>query len=161
MQLFFTDNKVVVVVTDGNLAVVFFFLMMTQNLLNNYDQSGSGSETISRALGSMMSVAQRINDMKRAHERSVRIQEIQSLLYDWNGADPNSYGDLVLEVSWSLSLNNHIHPIVILTLIDSKGWFIFRARSLPRGMGIFGGFQGSKPRKGQFLLLGNPKTVRN
>lgn len=99
MQLFFTDNKVVVVVTDGNLAVVFFFLMMTQNLLNNYDQSGSGSETISRALGSMMSVAQRINDMKRAHERSVRIQEIQSLLYDWNGADPNSYGDLVLEVS--------------------------------------------------------------
>lgn len=45
-----------------------------------------------------MSVADQINEMKRAHERSVRIQEIQSLLYDWNRIDPILYGDLVLEV---------------------------------------------------------------
>lgn len=45
-----------------------------------------------------MSVADQINEMKRAHERSVRIQEIQSLLYDWNRVDPIMYGDLVLEV---------------------------------------------------------------
>lgn len=72
-----------------------------QNLLNNFDENQSGYETILKAFGSMMSVADQINEMKRAHERSVRIQEIQSLLYDWNRVDPITYGDLVLEVGVS------------------------------------------------------------
>ena len=43
-------------------------------------------------------MAQHINEMKRKHEHAVRIQEIQSQLSDWDGADLTTYGDLVLEV---------------------------------------------------------------
>ena len=46
----------------------------------------------------MTSMAQHINEMKRKHEHAVRIQEIQSQLSDWDGADLTTYGDLVLEV---------------------------------------------------------------
>ena len=50
----------------------------------------------------MTSVAQHINEMKRKHEHAVRIQEIQSQLSDWDGADLTTYGDLVLEVLTSI-----------------------------------------------------------
>ena len=53
--------------------------------------------TIERALESMTCMAQHINEMKRKHEHAVRIQEIQSTLYGWEGADLTTFGDLVLE----------------------------------------------------------------
>ena len=46
----------------------------------------------------MTNVAQHINEMKRKHEHAVRIQEIQSILYGWEGADLTTFGDIVLEV---------------------------------------------------------------
>ncbi|MED6291135.1 hypothetical protein CHARACLAT_020429 [Characodon lateralis] len=45
----------------------------------------------------MTGVACYINDMKRKHEHAVRVQEIQSLLINWKGADLTTYGELVLE----------------------------------------------------------------
>ncbi len=57
-----------------------------------------GRETVAEALASMTNVAQHINEMKRQHEHAVRIQEIQSLLFEWDGEDLTTYGDLVLEV---------------------------------------------------------------
>jgi hypothetical protein len=38
---------------------------------------------IETALSAMTSLAQHINEMKRRHEHAVRVQEIQSLLHDW------------------------------------------------------------------------------
>ena len=50
----------------------------------------------------MTNMAQHINEMKRKHEHAVRIQEIQSTLYGWEGADLTTFGDLVLEVRFFL-----------------------------------------------------------
>ena len=46
----------------------------------------------------MTHTAQHINEMKRKHEHTIRIHEIQSLLCDWDGDDLTTCGDLVLEV---------------------------------------------------------------
>lgn len=54
----------------------------------------------------MTNMAQHINEMKRKHEHTVRIQEIQSLLVGWEGADFTTYGDLVLEVWYEYVLNH-------------------------------------------------------
>ena len=53
---------------------------------------------IERALQGMVGVARSINEMRRQHESAVRVQEIQSHLYGWDGADLTTLGDLVLEV---------------------------------------------------------------
>ena len=70
-----------------------------QNMLNNLTSTSEGYLTVTRALASMTKVAQHINEMKRKHENAVRIQEIASLLHDWDGDDLTTFGDLVLEVS--------------------------------------------------------------
>ena len=71
---------------------------MLQNILNNMDGCHEGYGIVVAALSSMTRMAQHINEMKRKHEHAVRIQEIQSLLCDWEGEDLTTYGDLVLEV---------------------------------------------------------------
>ena len=72
--------------------------MSQQNILNNYEESWAGYSTVQSALESMTFMAQHINDMKRKHEHLLRIQEVQSLLYGWDGADLTTFGELVLEV---------------------------------------------------------------
>ncbi|XP_062871488.1 pleckstrin homology domain-containing family G member 1 [Trichomycterus rosablanca] len=52
---------------------------------------------VQEAIDSMQRVAWHINDMKRKHENTVRLQEIQSLLTSWQGPDLIGYGELVLE----------------------------------------------------------------
>lgn len=52
-----------------------------------------------QALTHMTSMAQHINEMKRKHEHAVRIQEIQSQLLEYDGADLTTLGDLIIEVS--------------------------------------------------------------
>lgn len=49
----------------------------------------------------MTAMARHINDMKQRHEHAVRTQEIQSMLYGWDGADLTTLGDLILEVKIS------------------------------------------------------------
>lgn len=45
----------------------------------------------------MTGIASDINEMKRKHEHTVRVQEIQSQLYGWNGADLTALGELIAE----------------------------------------------------------------
>ena len=80
------------------LKVKKLFRIFLQNIVSNFDKEQSGYGIISQALDSMTNMAQHINEMKRKHEHAVRIQEIQSQLSDWDGADLTTYGDLVLEV---------------------------------------------------------------
>ncbi|KAL3284502.1 hypothetical protein HHI36_018661 [Cryptolaemus montrouzieri] len=49
------------------------------------------------ALATMTGIASDINLMKRKHEHAVRVQEIQSQLYGWNGPDLTALGELVAE----------------------------------------------------------------
>ncbi|XP_074657929.1 uncharacterized protein LOC141910927 isoform X2 [Tubulanus polymorphus] len=71
--------------------------LLLQNMLNNVDESMDGYETISEALSGMTNMARHINEMKRKHEHAVRIQEIQSILYQWQGEDLTTYGELLAE----------------------------------------------------------------
>lgn len=75
-------------------------------MLDNYDHDECGHDVIQCALNGMVDVAVRINEMKRQHERTVRVQEIQSRLYDWRGDDLTTFGDLILEVSFQYVLEN-------------------------------------------------------
>ncbi|XP_074028114.1 guanine nucleotide exchange factor in mesoderm isoform X3 [Leptinotarsa decemlineata] len=49
------------------------------------------------ALTTMTGIASDINNMKRKHEHAVRVQEIQSQLYSWNGPDLTTVGELIAE----------------------------------------------------------------
>ncbi|XP_060519561.1 uncharacterized protein LOC132697864 isoform X2 [Cylas formicarius] len=49
------------------------------------------------ALATMTGIATDINNMKRKHEHAVRVQEIQSQLYGWNGPDLTTFGELIAE----------------------------------------------------------------
>ncbi|KAK5640520.1 hypothetical protein RI129_011331 [Pyrocoelia pectoralis] len=53
--------------------------------------------TVDLALATMTGVASYINTMKRKHEHAVRVQEIQSQLYGWNGPDLTALGELIAE----------------------------------------------------------------
>ncbi|CAG4975089.1 unnamed protein product [Colias eurytheme] len=65
-------------------------------LLQNVVKQCASCET-EYALLKMTGIAQHIDDMKRRHEHAVRVQEIQSLLYGWNGPDLTTYGELCAE----------------------------------------------------------------
>ncbi|CAG9855637.1 unnamed protein product [Phyllotreta striolata] len=49
------------------------------------------------ALATMTGIASDINNMKRKYEDAVRVQEIQSQLYGWNGPDLTALGELIAE----------------------------------------------------------------
>ncbi|ELT93886.1 hypothetical protein CAPTEDRAFT_107186 [Capitella teleta] len=76
---------------------VLKYHLLLKNILNNFDESWPGHSVILEALDSMTCMAQHINDMKRKHEHILRVQEIQSILYGWTGADLTTFGELVLE----------------------------------------------------------------
>ncbi|KOB66116.1 putative Pleckstrin-like proteiny domain-containing family G member 1, partial [Operophtera brumata] len=69
-------------------------------LLQNVVKQCASRET-EYALLKMTGIAQHIDDMKRRHEHAVRVQEIQSLLYGWNGPDLTTYGELCAEGTFS------------------------------------------------------------
>ncbi|MED6257777.1 hypothetical protein ATANTOWER_031229 [Ataeniobius toweri] len=71
--------------------------LLLQEIAKHYDPDEEGYEVIQEAIDTMTGVACYINDMKRKHEHAVRVQEIQSLLINWKGADLTTYGELVLE----------------------------------------------------------------
>ena len=48
-----------------------------------YDPTAADMNIILAASSAMTGIAQHTNDMKRRHEHSIRVQEIQSLLYGW------------------------------------------------------------------------------
>lgn len=53
--------------------------------------------TVDLALTTMTAVATHINTMKRKHEHAVRVQEVQSQLRGWEGADVTALGELIAE----------------------------------------------------------------
>ncbi|XP_006786059.2 pleckstrin homology domain-containing family G member 3 isoform X5 [Neolamprologus brichardi] len=71
--------------------------LLLQEIAKHFDPDEEGYEVIQEAIDTMTGVAWYINDMKRKHEHAVRVQEIQSLLINWKGADLTTYGELVLE----------------------------------------------------------------
>ncbi|CAH1791234.1 unnamed protein product [Owenia fusiformis] len=71
--------------------------LLLQNIVKRYDQDAPGYDTLVEALASMTCVSQHINEMKRKHEHAVHVQEIQSMLYGWEGEDLTTYGELLLE----------------------------------------------------------------
>lgn len=71
--------------------------LLLQEIAKHFDSDEEGYEVIQEAIDTMTGVAWYINDMKRKHEHAVRVQEIQSLLINWKGADLTTYGELVLE----------------------------------------------------------------
>ncbi|XP_021944470.2 uncharacterized protein LOC110842908 isoform X1 [Folsomia candida] len=71
--------------------------LLLQNIVKHYEPGTEGHETIVEALSAMTNIAHHINDMKRKHEHAVRVQEIQSLLYGWQGEDLTTYGELCAE----------------------------------------------------------------
>lgn len=73
--------------------------LIFQNILKHYDEEKEGFDVLCQALTHMTSMAQHINEMKRKHEHAVRIQEIQSQLLEYDGADLTTLGDLIIEVS--------------------------------------------------------------
>ncbi|XP_030574390.1 pleckstrin homology domain-containing family G member 3-like isoform X2 [Archocentrus centrarchus] len=71
--------------------------LLLQEIAKHFDPDEEGYEVIQEAIDTMTGVAWYINDMKRKHEHAVRVQEIQSLLINWKGADLTTFGELVLE----------------------------------------------------------------
>ncbi|KAK2709568.1 hypothetical protein QYM36_013293 [Artemia franciscana] len=71
--------------------------LLFQNIIKMYDPTAADMNIILAASSAMTGIAQHTNDMKRRHEHSIRVQEIQSLLYGWTGQDLTTYGELVAE----------------------------------------------------------------
>ncbi|KAK3723317.1 hypothetical protein QZH41_014393, partial [Actinostola sp. cb2023] len=61
------------------------------------ENDAEGFEIICDALFAMTDVARYINEMKRQHEATLHVQEIQSQLSEFEGPDLTTYGDLVIE----------------------------------------------------------------
>ncbi|XP_059810049.1 pleckstrin homology domain-containing family G member 3-like isoform X3 [Hypanus sabinus] len=71
--------------------------LLLQEIAKHFDVNQEGYEVIDEAIDTMTGVAWYINDMKRKHEHAIRLQEVQSLMINWNGPDLTTYGELVLE----------------------------------------------------------------
>lgn len=71
--------------------------LLLQNIRRGLEMNGGDTTAVSAALVTMTTLAHHINSMKRRHEYAVRVQEIQSLLHGWQGADLTTLGELVAE----------------------------------------------------------------
>ncbi|KAM8952241.1 pleckstrin homology domain-containing family G member 2 [Pelodytes ibericus] len=71
--------------------------LLLQELAKHFDKNTPGYGMVEEAIITMTAVAWYINDMKRKQEHSVRLQEIQRQLINWNGPDLCGFGELVLE----------------------------------------------------------------
>ncbi|XP_034230828.1 uncharacterized protein LOC117639357 isoform X2 [Thrips palmi] len=80
--------------------------LLLQNIVkhSSCDRQGrDGYGDIVDALSTMTAIAHHINDMKRRHEHAVRVQEIQSLLYGWEGEDLTTFGELCAEGTFRMA----------------------------------------------------------
>ena len=69
-----------------------------QNLLKYYRGEQEGRDVLEAALHGMVDMARHINEMKREHEHSMKLQEIQSNLYNMEHTSLAEMGKLVMEV---------------------------------------------------------------
>ena len=68
-------------------------------MLKHFGEDTFGRETITASLQCMTDCAHNINELKRSHEHAMKIQEIQSMLYNFEGYHLMDFGKLVYEVS--------------------------------------------------------------
>ncbi|MCJ8742103.1 hypothetical protein PDJAM_G00078190 [Pangasius djambal] len=71
--------------------------LLLHEIATHLEKDTERHAVVQEAIDTMQRVAWHINDMKRKHENTVRLQEIQSLLTNWQGPDLIGYGELVLE----------------------------------------------------------------
>ncbi|XP_022533197.2 pleckstrin homology domain-containing family G member 1 isoform X1 [Astyanax mexicanus] len=71
--------------------------LLLHEIATHLEKDSEMHEVVQEAIDTMQRVAWHINDMKRKHENTIRLQEIQSLLTNWQGPDLIGYGELVLE----------------------------------------------------------------
>ncbi|KAF4078409.1 hypothetical protein AMELA_G00198860 [Ameiurus melas] len=71
--------------------------LLLHEIATHLEKDSERHAVVQEAIDTMQRVAWHINDMKRKHENTVRLQEIQSLLTNWQGPDLIGYGELVLE----------------------------------------------------------------
>ena len=72
--------------------------MLNEAFTVNYNHFAvNGYQEMKTAFDCMSEVAEEINLMKRKHELTLRVNELQSMLVGWGDQDLNSYGELVLE----------------------------------------------------------------
>ncbi|KAL7648009.1 UNVERIFIED_CONTAM: hypothetical protein RMT77_001625 [Armadillidium vulgare] len=81
---------------------VLKYHLLLGNIVKNFGNDRPGHSHIWNALSAMTGIAHHINDMKRRHEHAVRVQEIQSLLYGWQGEDLTTYGELAAEGNFKM-----------------------------------------------------------
>ncbi|XP_072318240.1 pleckstrin homology domain-containing family G member 3-like [Eucyclogobius newberryi] len=82
---------------------VLKYHLLLQEIQNHWETSDDGGDIVDTAVVSMTTVAWFINEMKRRHESSVRVQEVQALLVNWKGPDFTTFGVLVLEGTFKTS----------------------------------------------------------
>ncbi|GLG94517.1 Uncharacterized protein GBIM_01720, partial [Gryllus bimaculatus] len=78
-------------------------LLNLQNIVKHLEPDAEGRADVVDALSTMTGIAHHINSMKRRHEHAVRVQEIQSLLYGWEGEDLTTFGELCAEGAFRLA----------------------------------------------------------
>ncbi|XP_067938482.1 uncharacterized protein [Watersipora subatra] len=71
--------------------------LLLQNMLKHFGEDTLGREAISMSLQCMTDCAHNINELKRSHEHAMKIQEIQSMLYNFEGYHLMDFGKLVYE----------------------------------------------------------------
>nr|CAB3262888.1 uncharacterized protein LOC100184701 [Phallusia mammillata] len=76
---------------------VLKYHLLIQDLVKNCSSDVDDYSIIKRALDVMTKLAHHINEMKRKHEDTVYIQEIQSMLGNWKGDELATYGEIVKE----------------------------------------------------------------
>ncbi|CAG2064447.1 unnamed protein product, partial [Timema podura] len=86
-----------------SLALLTKIVCVLQNIVKHYVHEAEGYSDIVEALSAMTGIAHHINNMKRRHEHAVRVQEIQSLLYGWEGEDLTTFGELCAEGTFRMS----------------------------------------------------------
>jgi len=76
---------------------VLKYHLLLHNIVNAWEGPDEDRASIEAALDAMTGLATEINEMKRKHEEAVRVQEVASLLYGWDGPDLTTYGALIAE----------------------------------------------------------------
>jgi len=70
-----------------------------QNVCEHHESTLSGHDVVQQAVDCMVGVAVNINEMKRRHEKTVRVMELQTrLLPRYLAHDLTALGQLILEV---------------------------------------------------------------
>ncbi|XP_071450370.1 uncharacterized protein GEFmeso [Hetaerina americana] len=110
--------------------------LLLQNIVKHFGKESEGYRDIEDALSAMTGIAHHINEMKRRHEHAIRVQEIQSLLYGWEGEDLTTFGELCAEGAFRMHGAKALRHaflfdrMLLLTKRKEEGMLIYKAHIL-------------------------------